>query len=51
MSGKHLIPNRDAEFDVFFKNIVDYVLARVLIPQPVWTHIPALGCGVCLQTP
>jgi hypothetical protein len=40
MSGTYYIPGGDAEFDVFFKNIVDYVLARVLAAQPVWTHIP-----------
>jgi hypothetical protein len=40
MSRHSYIPAGDAEFDVFFKNIVDYVLARVLVPNPPWTHIP-----------
>jgi hypothetical protein len=36
----YYIPANDAEFEVWFNNLVEYVLARVLVAQPVWTHIP-----------
>jgi hypothetical protein len=39
MSGTYYIPSNDGQFDVFFNNIVEYVLARVLVTTPVWTHI------------
>jgi hypothetical protein len=38
---KDYIPFIDAAFDAWFNFLVEYVLARVLAAQPVWTHIPA----------
>jgi hypothetical protein len=35
------IPRRDAEFDLFFRNIVEYTTDKCTLPQPEWTHIPA----------
>jgi hypothetical protein len=34
------MPAQDAKFDIWFKNLVEYVFARVMTAQPVWTHIP-----------
>jgi hypothetical protein len=34
------IPARDGEFDVFFKNIVDYVDEKTSGEPPAWDHIP-----------
>ncbi|MDR0639607.1 MAG: hypothetical protein LBG27_12030 [Spirochaetaceae bacterium] len=39
--ANHYIPSREAAFDPWFNNLVEYVLARVLAGTPVWTHIPA----------
>ena len=39
--ANHYIPSRDADFDTWFNNLVEYVLARVLAGTPVWPHIPA----------
>jgi hypothetical protein len=40
MSKKPAIPRSDADFDVYFSNIVEYTLTRVMVANPVWTHIP-----------
>ena len=37
---KDYIPSRDADFDTWFNNLVEYVLARVMTGTPVWPHIP-----------
>jgi hypothetical protein len=34
------IPGNDNEFDQWFSNLVEYVLARVMKAAPVWPHIP-----------
>jgi hypothetical protein len=34
------VPSNDGQFEVWFNNLVEYVLARVLAGTPVWTHIP-----------
>ena len=39
--SKEYVPSRDAAFDPWFNNLVEYVLARVLAGTPVWPHIPA----------
>jgi hypothetical protein len=36
----YYIPQNFAEFDRFFCRIVEVVLAKVLVPNPEWTHIP-----------
>jgi hypothetical protein len=43
MAHKHdYVPTRDAIFDGWFKNLVDYANARCSPPEaPQWTHIPA----------
>jgi hypothetical protein len=38
---KDYIPTRDADFDVFFTNLVDYVDQKTGGNVPEWTHIPA----------
>ncbi|GHU23506.1 hypothetical protein FACS1894172_12970 [Spirochaetia bacterium] len=35
------IPAKDADFNVFFKKIYDYVAQKTGGTQPEWTHIPA----------
>ena len=35
------IPKNDAVFDNWFKNLVDYVIAKTSGEAPEWTHIPA----------
>jgi hypothetical protein len=40
MSKKPSIPRSGADFDVYFNNIVNYTLERVISANPVWTHIP-----------
>jgi hypothetical protein len=35
------MPAKDGEFDVFFKNIVDYVDDKTSGSPPAWRHIPA----------
>ncbi|MDR0638647.1 MAG: hypothetical protein LBG27_07085 [Spirochaetaceae bacterium] len=35
------VPSRDAAFDMWFNNLVEYVLARVLAGTPARPHIPA----------
>jgi hypothetical protein len=35
------IPAKDADFNVFFKKIRDYVTQKTTGAQPEWTHIPA----------
>jgi hypothetical protein len=37
--GKRLIPGKDAEYDVFFKGVVDYVVLKT--GRSEWTHIPS----------
>jgi hypothetical protein len=39
--GKEYIPTNDAAFDVWFNNLVEYVLAKVLTSTPAWPNIPA----------
>jgi len=34
------VPSRDAEFDRWLDNLVDYVKQRTLGGSPMWTHIP-----------
>jgi hypothetical protein len=34
------IPSNDAEFDVWFNNLVEEVFAKVMVANPEWTHIP-----------
>ncbi|MDR2193408.1 MAG: hypothetical protein LBP19_02940, partial [Treponema sp.] len=38
--NKDYVPTRDADFDPFFKNIVDYVNQQCAGSPPRWTHIP-----------
>jgi hypothetical protein len=38
--AKNYIPAGDAEFDVWFNNLVEYVLSKVMVANPEWTHIP-----------
>jgi hypothetical protein len=38
--GKDYVPGKDADFDPWFKNLVDFVDARCTGPNPDWTHIP-----------
>jgi hypothetical protein len=45
MSKKPSIPRGEAEFDAYFKNIVDYVRERVEEVKPVWAHIPLEESG------
>jgi hypothetical protein len=35
------IPDKDAAFDTFFKNLCQYVAAKCAGQSPEWTHIPA----------
>jgi hypothetical protein len=35
------IPSKDADFDVWFKNLVQYVTKKTTGQSPEWTHIPA----------
>jgi hypothetical protein len=39
-NGKDFIPARDADFDVYFKNIKETVAAKTAGTKPEWTHIP-----------
>jgi hypothetical protein len=41
MSGEHFIPTKEAEFDVWFGNLVQYVDEKCGGNFPVWTHIPS----------
>jgi hypothetical protein len=38
--GKHFIPDGDAAYDKFFKNICRYVNQKITGQSPEWTHIP-----------
>jgi hypothetical protein len=38
--SRYYIPKNDAEFDVWFNNLVEYVFAKVMVASPAWTHIP-----------
>jgi hypothetical protein len=38
---KDYIPQGDAEYDIFFKNICQYVNQKCTGTPPEWTHIPA----------
>jgi hypothetical protein len=40
MSGTPAFPERDEDFDAFYHRVVEYVLAKVMVPNPEWTHIP-----------
>ena len=40
MSKKGYIPSRDADFNSFFKNIIQYVAAKTSGSTPEWKHIP-----------
>jgi hypothetical protein len=42
----YYIPTNDLEFEVWLCYLVEYVLARVLTAQPVWTHIPVTEAEV-----
>jgi hypothetical protein len=37
---KDYTPSSDAEFDAWFKNLIDYVDAQCVGATPRWTHIP-----------
>ncbi|GHU02406.1 hypothetical protein FACS1894147_04210 [Spirochaetia bacterium] len=39
--GKDYIPARDADFNLFFKKLCQYVTAKTTGPTPEWTDIPA----------
>jgi hypothetical protein len=40
--GKRLIPDGDAEYEIFFKNICQYTVKQTSPPDaPRWSHIPA----------
>jgi hypothetical protein len=41
MGGAKYIPAKDADFDVFFKKLVQYVNQKTGGTPPAWTHIPA----------
>jgi hypothetical protein len=34
------IPQNDAEFDIFFRNLINYIKDKTVGPNPAWTHIP-----------
>jgi hypothetical protein len=38
--NRDYVPSNDAEFDVWFNNLVEYVLAKVMTSKPEWVHIP-----------
>jgi hypothetical protein len=40
MSGKSFIPSKEAEFDVWFGNLIQYVNTQCSGTPPAWTHIP-----------
>jgi hypothetical protein len=43
MSKAHVpdsIPQNDAEFDIFFRNLINYVKDQTVGANPRWTHIP-----------
>jgi hypothetical protein len=40
MTHKDYIPTRDADFDAFFMNLIDYVDTKTSGTPPAWTHIP-----------
>jgi hypothetical protein len=40
MSGTHYVPEKEADFDAHYHNVVEYVLAKVMPATPEWTHIP-----------
>jgi hypothetical protein len=42
--GKDYIPNKDAEFDNFFKFMNQYVAEKCGGQIPDWTHIPVQAC-------
>jgi hypothetical protein len=37
---KDYIPARDADFNIFFTNLVEYVSQKTSGETPVWTHVP-----------
>lgn len=39
--ARDYIPSRDADFDGWFRNLVQYAVMMALGPQAAWTHIPA----------
>jgi hypothetical protein len=41
MGGKNYIPTNDAEFDIWYKNLCQYVSQKTTGDPPEWTHIPA----------
>ena len=41
MSKKSYIPQIDADFDTFFKNIIQYVAVKTAGSTPEWKHIPS----------
>ncbi|MDR1505637.1 MAG: hypothetical protein LBI67_00895 [Treponema sp.] len=41
MMSKDYVPDKDAAFDTFFKNLCQYVNAKCTGQDPEWTHIPA----------
>ena len=43
MSSSHdndTFPRKDAEFDIFFRNLINYVKDQTVGANPRWTHIP-----------
>jgi hypothetical protein len=40
MMGTNYIPAKDNEFDVWFKNLYEYVELKTGGMKPEWTHIP-----------
>lgn len=47
--ANYYIPSREAAFDTWFSNLVEYVLARVMAGTPVWKHSGCGGAAPCLH--
>jgi hypothetical protein len=45
------VPARDADFNVFFKNLVRYVGGKTGGSTPEWTHIPTAAISELVDQP
>jgi hypothetical protein len=49
MATTDYIPGKDADFDVFFQNLIDYVDTKTSGTPPAWPHIPGEAKDTLLE--